>query len=205
MRRPFRAKTNRQRGAVALEFAIMIPVLATLAFGAIEMGSAWRDSQAVLSSSRTAARSLAQFGDQTEADLDALLSVDAAFAGTDMTVQAVIIYESDDTVNAGGAPDACVTAAEAGVAYTGSESCNVYTGTAYTNALSATGDTWFGCAGGDYDTNWCPSTRDRNQATATFIGVQVFATRTSVTGTNLVVVPTDLEQYSVMRLEPFPT
>ena len=207
MQLPFRTIRRRasERGAVALEFAIMIPLLATLAFGAIEMGSAWRDSQSVLASSRTAARSLAQFGDQPEADLDALLSVDAAFAGSDMTVQAVIIYESDDTVNAGGAPDACVTAAESGLPYSGSENCNVYTGTDYTFALSASGSTRFGCGGGDLDTNWCPTSRDRNQATATFIGVQVLAVRTSVTGADLVVVPTELDQYSVMRLEPFPT
>lgn len=197
-----------ERGAVALEFAIVIPLLATLAFGAIEMGSAWRDSQAVLSSSRTAARSLAQFGDQPQADRDALLSVEAGFVGTPMTVQAVIIYESDDTVNDGGAPAACIASAVAVIRYTGAENCNVYTGTDYATAISSAGATNFGCGAADLDRNWCPTdlaNRDRSQATATFIGVHVFATRSSVTGSDLVPVPTDLDQYSVMRLEPFPT
>lgn len=199
---------HRELGAVALEFAIMIPLLATLAFGAVEMGSAWRDSQAVLSSTRTAARSLAQFGDQAEADRDALLSVEAAFVDTTMSVQAVIVYESDDTVNAGGAPDACIAAAEAGIAYIGAENCNVYTGADYTSAIAVGGETNFGCGGAAFDDNWCPTNvanRTRNQATATFIGVQVLATRSSVTGTDLVPVPTELTQFSVMRLEPFPT
>jgi len=206
--RRMRRQRLRERGAVALEFAIVVPLLATLAFGSVEMGAAWRDSQAVLSSSRTAARSLAQFGDQPEADRDALLSVEAAFVDTPMTVQAVIIYESDDAVNGGGAPDACVTAAEAGIAYTGPENCNVYAGSDYATAISAAGATSFGCGGADLDSNWCPTdpaNRTRNQATATFIGVQVLATRTSVTGSDIVPVPTELDQFSVMRLEPFPT
>lgn len=199
---------RRERGAVALEFAVVLPLLATLAFGAIEMGSAWRDSQAVLSSSRTAARSLAQFGDQTQADRDALLSVEASFVDTPMTVQAVVIYESDDTVNSGGAPAACIASAIAGVAYTGAENCNVYAGIDYATAVAAGGDTNFGCGGADLDRNWCPtdaSNRNRNQATATFLGVHVFATRSSMTGSDLVPVPTELDQFSVMRLEPFPT
>lgn len=207
-RKKLQEGTLRERGAVALEFAIMIPLLATLAFGAIEMGAAWRDSQAVLSSSRTAARSLAQFGDQIEADRDALLSVEAAFVDTPMTVAAVIIYESDDAVNAGGAPAACVAAAEAGIAYTGAENCNVYAGADYAAAVAPGGETNFGCGGAAFDDNWCPTNianRTRNQATATFLGVQVLATRTSVTGSDLVPVPTELTQFSVMRMEPFPT
>lgn len=207
-RRSHKKLPRRERGAVAIEFAIVVPLLAVLVFGAIEMGAAWRDSQAVLSSTRVAARSLAQFGDQAEADRDALLSVEAGFVDTTMTVQAVIIYESDDTVNAGGAPDACVAAAVAGVTYLGSENCNVYAGTDYINAISAGGASNFGCGGGDLDRNWCPTdvaNRSRNQATATFLGVQVLATRASVTGSDFVPVPTDLDQFSVMRMEPFPT
>ena len=82
-----RERLSRQRGAVAVEFAIILPLLALLVFGAVEMGSAWNDSQTVLTSSRTAARSLAQFGDAPEADRDALLSVEAAFANTNVTAE----------------------------------------------------------------------------------------------------------------------
>jgi Flp pilus assembly protein TadG len=200
-----RHQGHRQRGAVAVEFAIVLPLLALLVFGAIEMGSAWNDSQTVLSSSRTAARSLAQFGDAPQADRDALLSVEAAFANSSVSVAAVIIYESDDTVNAGGAPTACVDAAEAGVTYAGGENCNVYPSAEFAMAVSPTGATSFGCTGTDLDSNWCPTSRTRNQATATFIGVHVFGTRTSVTGVDEIPVPTSLDQFSVMRLEPFPT
>jgi hypothetical protein len=199
-----RARSD-QRGAIALEFAMVIPLLALLAFGTIEMGSAWRDSQTVLASTRTAARSLAQFGDATEADRDALLSVDAALATSDLTVRAVVIYESDDAVNAGGPPDACRTAADNGVVYTGPEPCNVYPALDYALAIGAGGESRFGCTGADLDRNWCPSTRVRNQATATFIGVYVATGRTSVTGSNLVPVPTELDQYAVMRMEPMPS
>lgn len=201
---PLRAR--RERGAVAIEFAIVIPLLATLAFGAVEMGSAWGDSQTVLTSSRSAARALAQFGDAPEADRDALLSVEAAFANSDMSVHAIVIYESDDAVNAGGAPDACVTAAEAGVTYAGPEHCNVYTAADYAIAIGPSGATRFGCGAADLDRNWCPTTeRTREQATATFIGVEVFAARTSLTGSNFVPVPTSIDQFSVMRMEPLPT
>ena len=200
-----RKRPSRQRGAVAVEFAIVLPLLALLVFGAVEMGSAWNDSQTVLTSSRTAARSLAQFGDAPEADRDALLSIEAAFANTNVTVAAVIIYESDDAVNAGGAPTACVAAAEAGVTYAGGENCNVYPTAEFTTAVGPTGAASFGCTGTDLDSNWCPTSRTRNQATATFIGVEVFGTRTSVTGVDDIPVPTALDQFSVMRMEPFPT
>lgn len=196
---------RRERGAIALEFAMVIPLLALLAFGTIEMGSAWRDSQTVLSSTRAAARSLAQFGDAPLADRDALLSVDAALATSDLTVRAVIVYESDDTVNDGGPPDACVAAANSGLVYSGAEPCNVYPALEYAIAIGAGGDAAFGCTGADVDRNWCPALRDRAQATATFIGVYVVAGRTSVTGSDLVPVPTELEQFSVMRMEPMPS
>lgn len=194
-----------QRGAVAIEFAIVIPLLALLSFGAVEMGSAWKDSQTVLASTRTAARSLAQFGDAPQADRDALLSVDAAFADSNLTVRSVIIYESDDGVNDGGPPAACLTAAENGVVYSGAQACNVYPAAEYAIALLPSGTTNFGCSGAAFDANWCPSSRVRAQATATFIGVHVIATRTSVTGSDFVPVPTELDQYSVMRMEPMPS
>jgi len=199
------AQRRRERGAVALEFAIVLPLLATLAFGTVEMGSAWSDAQSVLGSTRGAARSLAQFGDQPMADRDALLTVDAALTGSGTTVTAVIIYESDDAVNSGGAPAACVTAAEAGLAYTGAEPCNVYNATDYATAISTAGAANFGCSATDLDRNWCPTVRVRTQAAATFVGVQVLASRTSVTGSDLVPVPTQLSQFTVMRMEPFPT
>lgn len=198
-------RSLRERGAVALEFAIVIPLLALLAFGAIEMGSAWDDSQTVLTSTRTAARSLAQFGDDPQADRDALLSIEAAYANSPASVNAVIIYESDDTVNGGAAPDACMAAAVAATAYTGPENCNVYTALDYATAIGAGGDASFGCAVGALDANWCPTTRVRTQADATYIGVHVVASRTSVTGFERIPVPTTLDQFSVMRLEPFPT
>ena len=195
-----------QRGAVAIEFAMAIPLLALLSFGAIEMGAAWRDSQTVLASTRSAARSLAQFGDAPEADRDALLSVDAAYANTNLTVDAVIIYESNLAVNDGGPPTACVTAAESGVVYSGGENCNVYPAAEYATAIGASGPANFGCAGSAFDANWCPTTaRTRNQATATFMGVYVLTSRTGVTGTNFVPVPSNLDQFSVMRMEPMPS
>ena len=201
-----RLRRRTERGSIALEFAIVIPLLALLSFGAIEMGAAWSDSQTVLASTRTAARSLAQFGDAAQADRDALLSVEAAYANNDMTVAAVIIYESDDAVNAGGPPDACRAAADAGVTYTGAEHCNVYPAAEYATAIAAGGDTNFGCGGSAFDDNWCPTTeRSRNQANATYMGVHVTAARTGITGTDFVPVPDRLDHYSVMRLEPMPS
>jgi Flp pilus assembly protein TadG len=190
---------------VAVEFAIVLPLLALLAFGAVEMGSAWNDSQTVLASTRTAARSLAQFGDAPQADRDALLSVDAAYATSGLTVRAVVIYESDDTVNDGGPPDLCLTAAENGVVYSGPAACNVYPAAEYGIAILPGGTANFGCSGAAFDVNWCPSTRTRAQATATFVGVYVIAGRTSVTGSDFVPVPTQLDQFSVMRMEPMPS
>jgi len=195
-----------ERGAVALEFAVVVPLLAMLAFGAVEMGSAWSDSQTVLTSSRTAARSMAQFGDDPQADREALVSINAAFASTNMTVDAVIVYESDDAVNSGAAPTVCLDAARAGTPYNGVENCNVYAGADYATAVSAAGPASFGCGGGSLDNNWCPtSQRTRNQADATFVGVQVLVSRTAVTGADFVPVPTSLNQFSVMRMEPFPS
>ena len=134
-----------------------------------------------------------------------MLSIEASYANSPASVTAVIIYESDDAVNGGAAPDACMAAAVSATAYTGAENCNVYPATDYATAIGAGGATSFGCAAGALDANWCPTTRVRTQADATFIGVHVIASPEPASPGSRIPVPTTLDQFSVMRLEPFPT
>lgn len=63
-----RASQNRERGAVAIEFALLLPVLLAFVFGIIEFGLAFNAQISITSASREGARLLALGGDQAQVE-----------------------------------------------------------------------------------------------------------------------------------------
>lgn len=59
--------TDRERGAAAVEFALILPVLATLLLGIIEFGAAFNAQIMVTNAAREAARTLTLTGVETDA------------------------------------------------------------------------------------------------------------------------------------------
>ncbi|MFV0259588.1 MAG: TadE/TadG family type IV pilus assembly protein [Acidimicrobiales bacterium] len=184
-----------ERGAVLVEFAIVASVLLLLVLGVIEIGAGWSSRQVLTQASQKGARVVAQLGKDPAADREALLAVQAALGGSDVTIERVVIYQADA---AGAMPTSCRTAV-AGAA--GTAHCNVYDATALTQlgnpAAFSNGTT---C--GIYDKNWCPLTRDTALSDATdWVGVEVTVRRNYLTkilggGTHT------MTDATVMRIEP---
>ena len=71
-----------ERGAVAAEFALLIPVFLLLVFGMVQLGLTWQRQEAVSASAREAAR-IASL--PTADAFDACSRADAALAGSTFT------------------------------------------------------------------------------------------------------------------------
>ena len=89
-----------ERGAAAVEFALILPILVLILFGVIEFGGVYNAQLMVTSAAREAARTMAVQGTVADAetvavdaaigidptDLDVTVSPGACSAGTDITV-----------------------------------------------------------------------------------------------------------------------
>lgn len=189
-----RRRGRGDRGASLLELALVLPMLALLAFGAIEFGLAWRDSMTVSNSLRSGARVGSNAGDDRLADFNILKQVEAAIADIDNTrIERVVIYKS--TTLDGEAPQACTDGtSQAGL-------CNVYT-PAQMSALTASDFDSPTCSG-DPDSNWCPMDReDRQVVGADYLGVWVQVHRDWITGLFPPSAGLTMTDKAVMRLEP---
>ncbi len=70
-------KDQSERGAAAVEFAIILPVLVLLVFGIFEFGMYFRESLTIASATASAARTGATMGDRDEADIAILQALEA--------------------------------------------------------------------------------------------------------------------------------
>lgn len=150
--------TDRSRGAAAIEFALVAPLVVFLFFAVIEAGFGFYAMQ----SSTIAVSDAARVGSIARADADADQQILATLAdrlgstrGTD--VARVVVYEA--TSPTGEPPAAC----KAGSAMAG---CNVYTGSVLKNPGSAA------CTG------WCPDERQ----TGDLLGVWIEADYDGMSG-----------------------
>ena len=96
-----RRRWGSERGAAAVEFALVLPILVLILFGVIEFGGVYNAQLMVTGSAREAARAMAIDGVVAEAqdvardaavgiapgDLDIEISPAACAAGTDVTVE----------------------------------------------------------------------------------------------------------------------
>ena len=112
-----------QRGAAAVELALLLPLLALLLFGAIEYGFSWRSAGRVESAVGSAARVGAQTAEDVRSDWAMLQAVRGSLGNDAANVERVVIYNA---TSLDGLPaEACLTdtaRSEGGVVGI----CNVY-------------------------------------------------------------------------------
>jgi TadE-like protein len=191
----FGSKSN-ERGASAVEGALILPLFLGLIVGVMEVGVLMQHRaearQAVASSTRLA--SLA--GNNRSADLEILLELKRSLKSQAKTVRYVVVFKAANGASA--APPACVAAAETGG--TGVDHiCNVYTPAQLDNPDPAL----FGYSIDEptrvADIRWPAGDRSATYTGGRdLVGVQIVATHRSMTG----LFPTTTDRYvSVLRLE----
>lgn len=191
-----RAVVHDERGAAMVELAVMLMLLAIIAFGVVEFGSAWNRKLQVETAARSGARVGSSLGNTRLADYGLLQATRSALndIGLD-NVDYVIVFKS--TATDGSLPSGCDGSSPA--SQTGA--CNVYTG-AYLKTMSQadfTGTT--SCTGASPDRFWCPIGRQNVQsANPDYVGVKVKAKYVTITG--VFHSPFTVTASAVMRLEP---
>lgn len=193
--RPVRGDS--ERGAVVVEFALLLPVVALMAYGIVEFGLAWQDRLTVQTGVRSGARVAAAAANDAAADQTTLLSLGAAASdlGRDR-IEWVLIYKS--ATGDGAVPATCLTP----VPHSVSGTCNAYSGSQVRGVVDGTAPAaWFGCGVGSLDVSWCPASRQAIQALgADYLGVWMRATHPMITG--LFGSSLTVQDRAVMRLEP---
>lgn len=177
------AENDSERGAALVEFAIIATFFFTLAFGTLEMGTAWSDSQLVTQAARTGARSSTQLGISPAADSFSVESIEAALGDLRNDVTRIVIY--DASAADGSMPPACVNATPPGIP----GQCSVYD------------QTYFGTYGAWANGSWAPASRDNTADTADYVGVTVEVARPYTTGF-FTGSTFDIADTTVMRIEP---
>ena len=184
------ARRTRERGAVMVEVAIIVPLLATLFLGVAELGFHVRDTQRVTAASQSGARVLSSAGDNRLADYDALMTMAAPLAVfEDGEIERIIVFvpEADGSLPSGceygPLPGLCNHYDEASLALTPSD----FTGTT-------------SCGAFDLDRFWCPLDRETDQGSdIDWVGVRVEVRHTSIAP---FIGDSTVGDTTVMRLEP---
>jgi Flp pilus assembly protein TadG len=188
------------RGAVLVEFALVLPIIALFTFGVIDFGLAWRVDTVVERASAAGGRSGSSLGDNRYADYQLLQVVNSSLSsvpGAD--IERVIVYRS--TAADGEVPASCLAVNATGTSSKGVNGlCNVYSA-AQVSSTSFSG--WGGvtaCAGGSWDSSWCPTSRSNDRPGADYLGVYVEVSKDAATG--LFTDEFTMKRSSVFLLEP---
>jgi Flp pilus assembly protein TadG len=167
---------------VAVEFALILPLLLLILFGIIEWSLAFKDTLTVASATRAGARTAsAQPRSPTFAD-DTARSVSRAVAALpDNAIEALWVYKAgaDGKPVGGGGFSSCTT-------------CVQYSWNASTNAFVRQGAT-----------NWDPATQNACAGTSDAVGVYLRANHKFLTGYFPPAV--SVTDHTVMNLEPVPS
>jgi Flp pilus assembly protein TadG len=187
--------TRRERGAVLIEFALVVLLLITLGMGIFEYGAAWRSGIATVSATRGAARTASSMGADPQADYLTLssLKADLASGGLLTQVQRVVIYKS--TTTNGQVPVGCLAGGTVGT-----NKCNIFTGAQLTALSSATFNATTGCSTASVSSNWCPNSRVTLIATGDYVGVWVQTRHTFFT--RMFGQYQTISRFAVMKEEP---
>lgn len=188
--------SRRSRGAILAEFLLIIPIIILFAFGAIEIGSAYRDRLTVSTALRTGTRVAANAGNDGSADWQSVAALrDAISEIPTANIDRMVIFKA----NADGTP-ADVRCFENSATMAGgvTGACNVYTGASLASATAAgfTADSDGSC-GSNADKMWCPLGRVPE---LDMLGVWVSIRHDYVT--RLFPSSVTLVDQIVMRLEP---
>lgn len=161
---------DRERGAVLVETVLSLPVFFLLIFAIIEFGFVFRDHTTINASTTAGARTLAISGDDLDADYRTLQEVLLTSAPLPAgAIDQIIIYAASGPSDP--VPSACLTGSVASL-------CNVYTEADLARPASD-----FGCADAAApDWEFCPTSRDTTQATASFVGLHIRGERELITG-----------------------
>ncbi|MSO85915.1 MAG: pilus assembly protein [Acidimicrobiia bacterium] len=188
-----RARRRNDRGAVLLEFALVVPFLCLMVFGTVEMGLAWTAKSRVQSAVATATRVGASVGANANADRTILVALRAALSSEALAnLDRVVIYKS--TAASGTVPANCIQAVGSQVQTGVSASCNTYTGG---TVRSVTSSTSLGAA----DDYWSGTTRvDSLAGTPDSLGLYIRTTYAAKTG--LLFNSLTFTHQNVFRLQP---
>lgn len=197
VRRAAQAPRN-ERGAAAVEFALILPIVAALTFGLIDGSLTFFRWTAISQASRAGARTVSEMGTNQLADYKTLQAVDELLRNVNpQDIDRVVIYNADDgrdtTPMDNPPPAACLTSA-AGVA----DTCNVYTAA----DLGRTQEEY--AAAGRFGT-WNPLTRDDEDDADGVDYVGVYVRATVKTPTKMLGADRMVSEFTVVRLEPRPT
>jgi Flp pilus assembly protein TadG len=168
-----RRATERDRGAILLEAALIMPLLVVLFLGIIEYGMAFRRANTVSSALGTSSQEVAREIGQRTTDYLALEQVRDTFSASYLTtnVRWVMVYRTSATD--GAPPEACMTAAASltsgstGVLNT----CNIYSGAAISTYTAADFD--HPDCSGEPDAYFCPAGRGTVVGDTERVGVAI--------------------------------
>ena len=170
-----------------IELALVVPLLALLAFGVAEFGTAWIAQNRIEGAVSTAARVGSSNGQLIEADVNVILSLKGALpAEAWENLDRVVIFRAGPD---GRVPSACVPA-PGSTSHSGvSGVCNSYAGQAL-QSITRDNATALGSSSGStgpanrIDRYWCPTQRrDRLSGPPDSLGVWVRTTHENITGT----------------------
>lgn len=191
------ARDGSQRGAILVEFVIVVPLFMILVLGIFEIGTAWESRQTVVQASRGGARTAAQLGTLDATDQQVVLAMASTFGPDVGDIIKIVVFEADG--NGDWLGPSCATATPVA-----SDRCNVYDQTdiaarataSYFDDAAVEGDCGTGASA-----LWCPSARNASQTSATYVGVYVefdeqYQTGFFGSGTYT------LSARTVMRIEP---
>lgn len=182
---PRRQQAGRERGAVLVEAAFVLPIFITFMFGLVEYGLMAHAETDLNWSARTATLDLARNYEHELVDADVLRDVALEYSGAERsTILGVMVFraESDGTPSA-----TCDTALE-GVSPTSSSStgiadwCNVYSGAIVTSVATGIGAPDFGADCTVADRFFCPTERAALFDGTNGIGVMIRVQHRNLTG-----------------------
>ena len=200
-----RRRERSQRGAAAVEFAILLPVLSLILFGLLDFGIAFNTGRQLEDTLRSAARLGAGDGDRRGADFTIVRAIASQNGGSTVSgssdrITKVVVYEAsgDGTV-----PPACW---EHSVAETEDDGvrCNLYPGSLLEDVQPAAfglgeHDDPDACSATALDRFWCPVSRADASEMNHNLGVAVEVSRDPLLSEKLGV--SRIQRHVVFRLE----
>lgn len=196
-RRTIGSLCGAERGATAVEAALVAPLMFLAIFGIMEFSLLYRDHLGAENASADGARAASVAGRDLDADYKTLRQVaKSSSALPDEAIEKIIVFRAtdfDDDV-----PPACLLIVPPGGV---DGECNVYTPAQMAWPVSE-----FGCdptlnPRADPDRYWCPADRIVSAGTGLdFVGVHIEVHHEYATG--LVGDETDLSSTSVLKIEP---
>jgi Flp pilus assembly protein TadG len=188
-----------ERGAAAVETALILPLFVLLIFGIIEVGSMFLNLSAVRNASRDAARQASASASSPTADQEALAAAGKSLSALVGSLEGIIIFKANNINDH--VPSNCVTALHTGAAVVGPNHCNIY----HADQVRNPDITNFGAAtvGGPFwDGNWPAQLRNDSLSTTQtpdLVGVYVELRHAGATG---LLPKRTIRSLNIFQLEP---